>query len=95
MDRYSHYRQTVQFVDEQIEPVTQITANDERTGEPVARYVFLGNWYGTRKDAEEARHAVVIEKAREFYADLDRIFLSPRWRRAANALLERINRESK
>lgn len=95
LDRYSHYRQTVQFVDEQIEPVTQVTERDGRTGEPVTRYVFLGARYGSRKDAEEARYAVVIEKAREFYTDLDRVFLSPRRRRAAAALLERIHRDGK
>ncbi len=94
MDRYSHYRQTVQFVEEQIEPVTQVTVDDERTGQPVARYLFLGTLYGTRKDAEEVRYALVIERAREFYTDLDRIFLSPRRRRAAAALMDRLNRDS-
>jgi hypothetical protein len=81
MDYYAHYRQTVQFVDEQIEPVTPVTVPDERTGESVTRYVFLGTWYATLKDAEAARHAVVVEKAREFYVDLDQVFLS-RWRRS-------------
>ena len=88
MDRYAHYRQTVQFVDEQIEPVTPVTARDDRTGEPVTRYLFLGTSYGTLKDAEAARFEVVVEKAREFYVDLDRTFLS-RWRRTrATALTD-------
>ena len=86
MDRYAHYGQTVQFVDEQIEPVTPVTTRDDRTGEPVTRYLFLGEWYATLKDAEVARHAVVVEKAREFYVDLDRVFLS-RWRRPRAAAL--------
>jgi hypothetical protein len=86
MDRYAHYRQTLQFVDEQIEPVTPVTARDERTGEPVTRYVFLGTPYGTLKDTEAARYAVVVEKAREFYVDLDRVFLS-RWRRSRTTAL--------
>src|SRR5215472_8856464 len=47
-DRYAHYRQTVQFAEEQIESVTKITVPDERTGEPVARYVFLGEQFSTR-----------------------------------------------
>ena len=80
MDQYAHYRQTIQLVEEQVEPVSPITLSDERTGEPVTRYVFLGTTYGTRKDAEAARFAAVIEKAREFYIDLDRIFLSRRRR---------------
>ena len=86
MDRYAHYRQTLQFVDEQIEPVAPLTARDERTGEPVTRYVFLGTTYGTLKDAEAARYTVVVEKAREFYVDLDRVFLS-RWRRSHTTAL--------
>jgi hypothetical protein len=76
MDRYAHYRQTVQFVEEQIEEVAKVTVTDERTGEPVSRYLFLGTYYANRKDAEAARYATVIERAREFYLDLDRIYLS-------------------
>ena len=80
MDRYAHYRQTVEFAEEQFEPVATLTVPDARTGEPVTRYVFLGEQYGTRKDAEAARHAAVVEKAREFYIDLDQIYLSRRKR---------------
>ena len=75
-DRYAHYRQTVQFAEEQIEAVSKITVPDERTGEPVSRYLFLGVQYPTRADAEVARYEVVVEKAREFYKDLDKIYLS-------------------
>lgn len=80
MDRYAHYRQTLEFAEEQIESVATLMVSDSRTGEPVTRYVFLGEQYATRKEAEEIRHAVVIEKAREFYIDLDRINLSRRKR---------------
>jgi undecaprenyl pyrophosphate synthase len=80
MDRYAHYRQTVEFAEEQVEPVTTVAVPDSRTGEAVTRYLFLGEQFATRKDAEAARHAVVIEKAREFYIDLDRIYLSRRRR---------------
>jgi hypothetical protein len=79
-DRYAHYRQTVEFAEEQIEPVNTFTVSDSRTGEPVTRYVFLGEEYATRKEAEAVRHATVIEKAREFYIDLDKIYLSRRRR---------------
>jgi hypothetical protein len=81
MDRYAHYRQTVEFAEEQVEPVATLTVSDSRTGEPVTRYVFLGEEYATRKEAEASRHAAVIEKAREFYIDLDQIYLSRRRRR--------------
>jgi hypothetical protein len=80
MDRHAHYRHTVEFAEEQVEPVTTVTVPDSRTGEAVIRYLFLGEQFATRKDAEAARHAVVIEKAREFYIDLDRIYLSRRRR---------------
>src|SRR5260221_86049 len=59
-DRYAHYRQTVQFAEEEIEPVSKIIVPDERTGEPVTRYLFLGVQYATRGDAETARYAKVI-----------------------------------
>jgi hypothetical protein len=80
-DNYAHYRQTVQFAEEEIEDVTKITVPDERTGEPVTRYLFLGEQYATHSEAEASRFAAVIEKAREFYKDLDRIYLSRRGRR--------------
>jgi len=80
-DQYAHYRQTVDLVEEQVEDVSAVSVPDERTGEPVTRYLFLGALYATRKEAEEARHAMVIEKARDFYVDLDRVFLSRRWGR--------------
>ena len=80
-DRYAHYRQTVQLAEEQVEEVSKLKIADPRTGEPLDRYVFLGVTYGTRREAETARHEVVIEKAREFYIDLDRMYLSRRgWR---------------
>ena len=65
-----------EFAQEEIEEVAKISVPDERTGEPVARYLFLGDQYATRNEAEAARFGIVIEKAREFYKDLDRIYLA-------------------
>jgi hypothetical protein len=80
-DRYAHYRQTVQLAEEQVEEVQKLKVADPRTGEPVERYLFLGAQYGTRREAELARHEAVVEKAREFYIDLDKIYLGRRgWR---------------
>ncbi len=81
IDRDAHYRQTIALADEQVEPVAKITVRDERTGEPVQRYVFLGETFADLKDAEAVRYKEVISKAREFYIDLDRVFLSRRRRR--------------
>lgn len=79
-DRFAHYRQTVKFAEEEVEDVAKVKVPDERTGEPVTRYVFLGEQFATRKEAEAARYAAIIERAREFYKDLDRIYLSGRRR---------------
>jgi hypothetical protein len=80
-DRDAHYRQTIALAEEQVESVAKIMVWDERTGEPVQRYLFLGETYADLKDAEAARYREVISKAREFYIDLDRVFLSRRRRR--------------
>jgi hypothetical protein len=80
-DRDAHYRQTIAIAEEQVEPVSKITARDQRTGQPVQRYVFLGETYADLKEAEAVRYKEVISKAREFYIDLDRVFLSRRRRR--------------
>src|SRR5262245_25818915 len=80
-DRYAHYRQTVALAEEQVEEITKFRMKDERTGEPIERFLFLGSQYATRREAEAARHELVIEKAREFYLELDKIYLSRRgWR---------------
>jgi hypothetical protein len=82
-DRYAHYRQTVELAEEQVEEVMKFRTSDPRTGEPQERYVFLGVQYATRREAETARHEAIIEKAREFYMELDQIYLSRRgWRGA-------------
>jgi hypothetical protein len=79
-DCYAHYRQTLALAEEQIEEVMKIRAKDERTGQPVERFLFHGETFATLKEAEEARYAAVVETARDFYKDLDRTFLT-RWRR--------------
>jgi hypothetical protein len=81
VERDAHYRHTLQSAQEQFEAVTKIAVPDERTGEPVERFLFLGIRYATREDAEAARQAAIVDKAREFYRDLDQIYLSRRPRR--------------
>ena len=97
-DRYAHYRKTVELAEEQVEEVGKFNVPDSRTGEPVERYLFQGAQYATRREAETARHAAVIEKAREFYLELDQIYLSRRgWREPAlprGALTDESKRET-
>lgn len=78
-DRHAHYRHTLEIAEEQVETVEKIRVSDERTGQPVDRFLFLGVQYATLDEAEAVRRAEVIGKAREFYIDLDRNWL-PRGR---------------
>jgi hypothetical protein len=77
-DNYAHYRQTMELAEEQVEEVQKFRTTDARTGEPIERYIFLGIQYATRREAEAARHEATIEKAREFYMELDKMYLSRR-----------------
>jgi hypothetical protein len=43
---------------------------DARTGRPVARFLFAGEMFATRDEAEAARNEAIIAKAREFYVEL-------------------------
>jgi hypothetical protein len=80
-DGYAHYRQTMELAEEQVEEVQKFRTTDTRTGEPFERYVFEGVQYPTRREAEAARHEAIIGKAREFYMELDKMYLSRRgWR---------------
>jgi hypothetical protein len=43
---------------------------DERTGDPVTRYLFEGETFASRDEAEAARNEKIVAKAREFYMEL-------------------------
>src|SRR5688572_24636104 len=70
-ERDAHYRHTLGLVDEQIEQVSVVHLPDSRTGILVPRYIFLGEHYQTRQEAEAARRAAVVARARAFYVDMD------------------------
>ena len=50
--------------------LTEVTVSDERTATPVTRYVFQGETFATRMEAEKARANIVGQIARGFYAEL-------------------------
>ncbi len=77
-DRFAHYKHTVRLAEEELEDVGTIVVPDERTGQPITRFLFLGNQYATRNEAEMARRAAVMAKARDFYLDLDNLYLGKR-----------------
>jgi hypothetical protein len=75
-DPVAHFRHTLQLAEEQVEEIAEIATHDERTATPVTRYVFQGEIFATRRDAEKARAAVVGQIARGFYADLPKALAS-------------------
>lgn len=70
-DRFAHYRRAVLTAEDSLEEVKAVMVSDERTGQSVRRYLFLGEHYATQTEAEAARRKRAIEIAREFYAELD------------------------
>ncbi len=54
-DSLAHFRHTLKLAEEQVEEVGEIDAIDERLGTPVTRYVFEGELFATRDEAEAAR----------------------------------------
>ena len=69
-DSLAHYRHTLKLAEEQVEPVSEITLSDPRTATPVTRYLFEGEQFATRREAEHAREEKVRAKARAFYMEL-------------------------
>ena len=69
-DRLAHYKHTLRLAEEQVEEVNEIKVRDMRTGEDLKRYVFEGEMYATREEAEETRKDSIVSKARDFYMEL-------------------------
>lgn len=69
-DHLAHYKHTLRLAEEQVDSIEKIAAVDERTGAPVQRFVFAGETFASRDDAEAARNEAVVAKAREFYVEL-------------------------
>jgi hypothetical protein len=69
-DMLAHYRHTASVAEEQVEEIGEIDATDERLGTPVKRYVFEGEVFATRDEAEAVRQRSIIAKAREYYREL-------------------------
>ena len=69
-DNLAHFRHTLRLAEEQFEQVQAIDVADERTGEPITRYLFEGEAFSTEREAKRAREDKVRAKAREFYIEL-------------------------
>jgi len=71
-DPIAHFRHTLKVAEEQVEEVSEITVADERLGTPVTRFVFEGEQFDSRFDAERVRAEKIRAIARGFYVELPR-----------------------
>ena len=69
-DPIAHFRHTLKVAEEQVEEISEITVPDPRLGTPVTRYVFEGEQFASRFDAERVRAEKIRGIARGFYMEL-------------------------
>jgi hypothetical protein len=69
-DHTAHFRHTIDAADEQVEEIAEIRATDMRTGTPVTLFLFEGETFSSRDEAELVRARQVYLKAKAFYAEL-------------------------
>lgn len=69
-DQLAHFRHTLGRSEEQVEEVFEIDELDPRTATTVKRYVFEGERFATRMEAEKARAQKIGDIARGFYREL-------------------------
>ncbi|HEY0282928.1 MAG TPA: hypothetical protein VGC27_09930 [Rhizomicrobium sp.] len=69
-DNLAHFRHTLSIAEEQVEAVGEIEVPDERTAVPVKRYLFEGERFALKREAERAREDKVRALARSFYMEL-------------------------
>ena len=69
-DSLAHFRHTLKIAEEQVEEIGEIEVPDERTGGPVKLYLFEGERFALRRQAERVREEKVRALARKFYMEL-------------------------
>jgi hypothetical protein len=69
-DQLAHFRHTLGTAEEQVEEIFEISERDPRTATSVTRYVFEGERFATRWEAERARAQKIGDIARGFYREL-------------------------
>ena len=69
-DQLAHFRHTMGTAEEQVEEISKIAELDPRTATSVTRYVFEGERYETRWEAEKVRAQKIGDIARGFYREL-------------------------
>ena len=71
-DPLAHFKHTLKTAEEQVEEVSEITVSDARLGTPVTRYVFEGEHFASRREADNARAEKIRAIARGYYMELPR-----------------------
>jgi hypothetical protein len=69
-DSLAHFRHTLQRAEEQVEQIVEVDALDPRTATKVTHYLFDGEEFATRREAERVRSDKVRAIARTFYMEL-------------------------
>jgi hypothetical protein len=69
-DQLAHFRHTIGTAEEQVEEIFEISELDPRTATAVTHYVFEGERYATRWEAEKVRAQKIGDIARGFYREL-------------------------
>ncbi len=71
-DQLAHFKHTLRLAEEQVETVQEVSGHDEHTAAPVTRFVFEGEQFATRAEAEKTRQDKIRAIARGFYMELPR-----------------------
>ncbi len=69
-DPLAHFHETLKTAEEQVEEIKEVTVRDARLGTPATHFVFEGEHFLTRADAERVRAAKIGGIARNYYVDL-------------------------
>jgi len=69
-DQLAHFRHTTGTAEEQVEEIFEISDLAPRTASSVTRYVFEGERFATRWEAEKVRAQKIGDIARGFYREL-------------------------
>jgi hypothetical protein len=69
-DGTAHIRHTLGVAQEQVEEILEVTEQDPRTGTPMTIYLFEGERYFSRNEAEKIRAQKIGDIARGYYREL-------------------------
>lgn len=83
-DSSAHIRHAINIAAEQVEAVATIEERDPRTATQRTLFVFEGERYATRDEAEAARAEKIGTIARGFYHDLPRALVERRGKEKLN-----------